>query len=71
MSKKRFTKLATSHGLTHVVVFETCWHVSGVELLQKKRARPQSLTYAMQMFHDGSSVGNFNTTNIIKHLQKH
>lgn len=38
---------------------------------RKKRASPQSLTYAMQMFHDGSSVGNFNTTNIIKHLQKH
>lgn len=39
MSKKRFTKLATSHGLTHVVVFETCWHVSGVELLQKKKSK--------------------------------
>lgn len=43
MSKKRFTKLATSHnpmhGLTHVVVCETCWHVSGVELLQKKKSK--------------------------------
>lgn len=38
---------------------------------RKKRARPQSLTYAMQVFHDGSSVGNFNTTNILKHLQKY